>query len=634
MSSTLKKAGAAALISSLCLSVPLRAQTQTTLKEVVVTANGFAESSQNMSFGVSVITSQDIERAGASSVSDALIRLLGATGRLDTSGGGSHQVDLRGFGQTSDSNQVVVIDGRRLNAQDMSGSHLDDIAIESVQRIEVIRGGSSVLYGEGATGGVILITTKPGMGLDRKNSATVSATVGSNALRSERVNATMVAGGFSVDVFGSDQKSDGHRDNFASISNALGATAQWSNDWLRLGAQSSRNQLVSGLPGGLTSTQYDANPRQTVFPYDFGKMTNELTSVFVEAVAGPWQWSADLGERSRSTYAKYVTYGYDAATQLKDSTGNLRARHESKGQQFNNALTLGVETDQWKSVGYNAGSVESAAYYANDDVTFNATQTRVSVGARSDHIQKSKIGSDIVDETQTAWHLGLNQPLTSAVSVFGRVGQSYRLANMDEIPASGSVLQTQTSRDWELGLRSAYSRGHAELRWYRHRLANEIGQSGWNNINFDPTLRQGIELEAQHTLSPTLSSRVNASVRESRFIDGPNAGKDIALAPKQTMSLGMNWEPAAQHRVYADVQWVASQMPGDGMTNACSMPAYSTVNARYTYGVRNAEFAVGINNLADSKYYTQAYTCSAGNVTDGIYPEPGRAMTASVKLKF
>jgi iron complex outermembrane receptor protein len=637
MSFTFKKAGVATLVSSIAIGVPLSAQTVTSMKEVLVTANGFADPSQNLPFGVSVISAEEIDRAGAVSVSDALIRLLGVTGRLDTSGGGNHQVDLRGFGQASDSNQLVVVDGRRLNAQDMGGSHLDDVPIESVQRIEVIHGGSSVLYGEGATGGVILITTKSGMGLERKNSATLSETVGSNVLRASRVNATMVSGGFSVDVFGSDQKTDGHRENFASVNNALGATAQWTNDWLRVGVQSSRSQMFSGLPGGLTKVQYEENSRQALNPLDFGKMSNESTSAFLESAFGEWKLSADVGERTRSTYARYISYSYDSASSLKDSTNSIRARHDRQGEHVSNALTMGMESDQWTSVGYNSGAVDSLAYYVNDDVTLNSLKTRVSVGLRKDNIKKSKLGSDVVDEAQNAWHVGVTQPIFSGMSIFGRAGKSYRLPNIDEIPATGSPsLQTQTSKDLEIGLRSPYAQGQFEVRVYRHQLTNEIGQAPWplNNANYDPTLRQGIELEARHELSKTLSTRVNASVRESKFVDGPNTGKDIAMAPKQTLSLGMNWEPAAQHRLYADMNWVASQMPGDGMTNDCSMPAYSTINARYSYTYRFAEFALGVSNLADSKYYTQAYTCSPGNVTDGIYPEPGRVVNASLKLKF
>ena len=64
------------------------------------------------------------------------------------------------------------------------------------------------------------------------------------------------------------------------------------------------------------------------------------------------------------------------------------------------------------------------------------------------------------------------------------------------------------------------------------------------------------------------------------------------------------------------------------------MPAYTTVDARYAYTNGSAEFSFGVSNLGDAKYYTQAYGCTAAGVTTSIYPEAGRAVTATAKLKF
>ena len=63
------------------------------------------------------------------------------------------------------------------------------------------------------------------------------------------------------------------------------------------------------------------------------------------------------------------------------------------------------------------------------------------------------------------------------------------------------------------------------------------------------------------------------------------------------------------------------------------MPAYATADARYAYQMRNVEFSLGVTNLTDQKYYTQAFRCTAG-VTNGIYPEAGRAFSAAVRVKF
>ena len=63
------------------------------------------------------------------------------------------------------------------------------------------------------------------------------------------------------------------------------------------------------------------------------------------------------------------------------------------------------------------------------------------------------------------------------------------------------------------------------------------------------------------------------------------------------------------------------------------MPSHTTADLRYAVQWRAAEFALGVANLTNRKYYTQAFACANG-VATSIYPEPGRALTASLRLRF
>src|SRR5205085_10042403 len=125
---------------------PIAAQT---LPETRVSATRFSEPAANLPLGVSVITADQIRAAGATTVNDAIVRLLGVPGRLDLANGNDTSIDLRGFGATADANQVVIVDGLRLSEGDLSAPRLAGIPIESVERIEVLRGSGAVLYGEG-----------------------------------------------------------------------------------------------------------------------------------------------------------------------------------------------------------------------------------------------------------------------------------------------------------------------------------------------------------------------------------------------------------------------------------------------------------------------------------------------------
>lgn len=626
---------------ALCAAIPSHAQTQ--LKDVVVTATRFAESATAAPYAVSVITAEQIRASGATTVNDAVRKLLGVPGRLDTSGGGNYTLDLRGFGATADRNQVVIVDGRRLKEDDLSATNLAVVPIETVDRIEVLRGAGTVQYGEGASGGVIVVTTRAGKGLVSTNGAQLGGAAGSFGLREARASAQLVSGGFAVDVAAKDSKSNGHRDNFASTSNNLASTVQWSNDWLRLGALSGRQMVQSGWPGSLTAAQYEANPSQAQSMFNYGTTKSENTGVFAQAMLGEWELALDANTRAKVIRNLWGSaYGADVAA----TNANVRARQQSHLASVANDFVVGLDSGQWSSLSTTSvlSDSQTSALYVTDDLTFTPTKTRVSVGLRSESVNKKRSTSTVKpEEKPNAWNLGVSQALGFDVTAYGRVGTSYRLPTADEFTyvVPGMALQMQTSRDWEVGARWVQGTQKIEVRWYRNDLINELGYDPTANgpygagtganINFDSTRRQGLELEAMQQVNSALALRVNLAVREAKFVDGVYAGNDIALVPRQTLSVGANWQPAEGHMVDAGVNWVASQSPTS--SNLCTMPAYSTADARYAYTIGKFEWALGIKNLADTKYYTQAFGCTAG-VTGSIYPEASRSLTTSVLARF
>lgn len=637
------------LVLAMALPAIAQSQTSSTLTDVFVTATRFAESAAALPFGVSVITTDDIQRSGASTVNEAVMRLLGVSGRLDTSGGNNYTLDLRGFGETANSNQVIIVDGLRLNEADLSAAGLAHIPIDSVDRIEVLRGTGSVLYGEGATGGVIVVTTKAGAGVKRASSAQLYAATGSNGLQDLRASAVLASGGFSMDVAADDRHSDGHRVNFASVSRGLAVSGQWSNDWLRVGARAGQHSLDSGLPGSLTAAQYAADPGQASSKTDFASSKKENTGAFAEAIVGDWQLAADVNQRTKKNTSVYYgsPYGYDV-----DATNySMRVRHEGKLGLYGNVFVAGYDNGEWERVitrsSYTPigtrGAAKTSAIYLKDDLTLAPTGTRLSAGWRTESLEKTVTSSSAsIDERQHAWDLGVSQPVAKDVTIYGRVGQSFRLPNVDEFSFTtpGVPLKAQISRDYELGARWKLESGRVEVRWYRNNLTNEIGYDPGGlgpygpygaNINFDPTRRQGLELETWHAISSSLDLRFNAALRQAKFTAGAYDGKDVALVPGKTLSVRADWRPAPGHSLDTGVNWVAEQSPD--FANACTMPSHTAVDVRYAYQFRNAEFALGVANLTDEKFYTQAYGCAAG-VTTSIYPEVGRTVTASLRVKF
>ena len=173
----------------LAASLPAaRAQAQPSDDAVVVTATRFPERRLDAPVGMMVITARDIARDTARTLPEVLAHLGGLYVR-DNSGSPDRQLDLRGFGITGDQNTLVLLDGVRLNENDLSSTKLSAIPLQSIARIEILRGSGSVLYGGGAAGGTINIITK-GPRADTKE-ASLFAGAGSNGTLDARARVNL-----------------------------------------------------------------------------------------------------------------------------------------------------------------------------------------------------------------------------------------------------------------------------------------------------------------------------------------------------------------------------------------------------------------------------------------------------------
>jgi iron complex outermembrane receptor protein len=608
---------------------------------VEVTATRFSEDPNQLPIGVSVLDEEAIRASGASTVSEALMRLLGIPGRLDTSGGANHMLDLRGFGETANSNQVVIVDGQRLNEADMSAPQLASIPIESIKRIEVLRGSGAVLYGEGATGGVIVITTKAGLGVARRNSASVYSGIGSNRLRELRANATVASGGFSVDVAGQRRKTDNHRQNFRSESDAGSITAQWSHELFRVGVRHNQESLDARLPGPLSIAEFKSDPNQIRQRYanDWAEINNRRDGVFAEVFMGNWEVIAEAGWREKQSRSMSQLGPYDYDVDAKNS--GLRAKNESQWGSIKNQLVIGHDNNTWNRQVY-GGSIsdqKSNAWFVQDSVTL-ASGSRFTGGFRTERISK-RSGTALLDDRQNAWDLGFSHPLSTGSRIWTRFGESFRLANADEFSFTDPAvsIRPQTSKDIEAGWSWARAAYKIEARMYRNDLTDEIaydplanniyGPSG-SNVNLDPTRRKGIEIDNRLIVSPKLTLGGQLALRRASFQSGNYAGNDIPVVARETLAVRAQWLVAEGHQLTGGVNWVGARYAD--FDNQCRMPDYTTVDLRYARKFSNAEFSLSANNLLDHQFYTNA-TCSTAKVLS-VYPEAGRTFLAAVRVTF
>ena len=129
------------------------------LQKIVVSASGFEQDADSNLRNVISIEGKDLQNKGYTSLEQALERVAGIS---FVNFGLGRNIDLRGQGSKSNIAVKVMIDGRSINVLDNSHgvTPLESVNLDNIERIEIVPGGGSVLYGNGTRGGAINIITK------------------------------------------------------------------------------------------------------------------------------------------------------------------------------------------------------------------------------------------------------------------------------------------------------------------------------------------------------------------------------------------------------------------------------------------------------------------------------------------
>ena len=131
-----------------------------TLKEILVTTpTRKSENQKNIIANTTVITEEEIEQAGLSSLAELLqkqsgieISNLGGPGKVSS-------INIRG---TSSTHSIILLDGMRIGASTSGMTAIENLPLSQIEKIEIVRGPASSLYGQDGIGGVIQIFTKKG----------------------------------------------------------------------------------------------------------------------------------------------------------------------------------------------------------------------------------------------------------------------------------------------------------------------------------------------------------------------------------------------------------------------------------------------------------------------------------------
>jgi iron complex outermembrane receptor protein len=625
------------------------------ISTVHVTGSRFPADPALPTVGATVITAAEIRNAGVTDVNQAIRKIGGVHGRQSLDGSPDFGLDLRGFGTNSSQNLVILVDGVRMNENELAGTVLSTIPVDTVERIEIARGGSSVLYGEGATGGVINIITKRGAEAGYHGSASLEG--GRFDQHHARASVRHGEGALSFDLAAAHQETDNYRDNNEFSQKTVSGGVQWAQGGSRLGMRVESARQDARFPGALSLAEFEANPRQEATPNDFGSLASDRVSLFAGHRIGAVELAAELSHRERDSRAHYeTTFGTgDVVNTSRQTQFSPRLRHLARKQGLLNEFVAGVDLLRWERVSTyasafgttrNDASQDARAFYVRDEVRWDdAWNARLAVGARHERFEKdyadpgARVPRESGSQSQNAWSLEGSIDPVPGLSLHAKAGESYRVPNADEnsYRLGDQVLDVQTSRDLEFGVTVGSEARRVSARVFRHRLRDEIffdptlfGGFGVNT-NLDPTRRQGVELDGHLDLPANLRFTGHVQHVQAEFTDGPNAGRDMVLVPKNVVTARLAWLPKNGHSADIGAQYVSTQRYGSDFANTCGarIPSYTTIDARYAVKVGPWEFAATGLNLGDRQYFSQAFGCRSG-----IYPSDGRQLKLSVRYDF
>lgn len=287
---------------ALLAGAPAAAEDAVELEPVVITAERIPLPESRVTPNVVVITSEDIEDSGASSLGELLQDYAGITFQQSGSLGKQSAVRIRGSGSAQ---TLVLLDGFRISDPSNGSVNLTNLSMDNVERIEVVRGGVSSLYGsEGMNGVINIITKKPSGG----QSTRVKQSYGSFSTSESSLTLERKGGLGGYRIFAENVISDGLRANDDYTRRTWGAGFSFGDDEDRFnlnlqGVQTENGLSIDGWTGAL-----DEDDRENDHSF-FGSLSWERkfgdsngvtarvygrTSTMYWLSPGPWGTSWDL----------------------------------------------------------------------------------------------------------------------------------------------------------------------------------------------------------------------------------------------------------------------------------------------------------------------------------------------------
>ena len=588
------------------------------MEEVVVTGTNTAVTKQLLPYSVSVIDNERLEATGQTQVLSAIsgmVPSLFVSERsifgFGVSNGGSGHIKLRGVGGDRASAVLMMVDGQPQFAGIYSHHIADFYDKEYVERVEVLRGPGSVLYGSNAMAGAINIITKSSK--EQGARTTISTQYGSYNTWLTSATNTLHLGKFSSLVSLSYNRTDGTVDDFDfkqadgyikvgyDFSSAWKATADYTlmnfkgNDpiYPKLSDPTSTNIYRQDITRGEVSVsatnRYSSTGGMVRVYYSYGNhfvddprhfhSTDDRFGAMVYQNFKPWKGAS-------------ATIGFDFDTyagEIPVSGGNQHAEGS-------------MSTISRKTITEYSPYITLSQSFADELVNLNG-------GLRVANSDKF--------DTQWIPQLGFSLNPGMGFTVKGTLAIGYRNPSFRELylyRMANPELHPEKMMNYELSVGKHFSRYLTmDITAYFSKGQDMIQTVNNKNMNTGSFINKGIEVSANSRPSDCLRLFASYSYLHTSL-------DNLVGAPKNQYNLGVEWTPWSQLKIAADLKGVGSLYIAEDIKKQ----NYALLNLKLTYQLcRYVDIFTRLENITNTRY-----TINRG------YEMPGFTAMGGIKICF
>lgn len=593
----------------------------TEIEQILVSASLIPIDQKRSASAVTVINREQLQQRAALSVSDLLRDVPGVAVSRSGMMGSQTQVRVRG----AEANQVLVlIDGIEANDPSLSDeANWGNISAVNVERIEIIRGPQSALYGSDAMAGVVNITTTRA---EQPLNVQIYSERGSFATARSGITLGHAAGLYDVNFSASHleteganiaregNEKDGYRNTTAHLSGSVKLGQQ-----TRLSLTARHQETLSYYD---EDSDYDGYVDDGVGVNAPGLFTDAVSQGFratleYQSPDDHWQHRFTISEAQfdNQNYKDYANAGVTAST--KQRIHYVGSRFWDVNQQ---QLSLLVEVE-------NEDFQQSGGFATGNDAATNVTRQTDSVALeyRIDPLPEITFGistrhdsNDRFDDAQT-YRLEALYRFDDSAQVRATWATAVKNPTFTELFGiySGFVgnplLQPEASTSWGLGVDRTFMSGNANvsLSVYKARLQDEIitvYRPDWSSTaaNSDgESRRDGAELSATVRLASQLSVAAVYSYTDSVERSGSDNQTAEVRRPRHTASLSVAWQPRTDISINTNVQHNGQQYDNDWSRGGeyVMLKDYTLLNVHAVYEAsQQLDIYLTLDNVLDENY--------------------------------